>query len=66
MRFFYKPALPSRYKSVAESFGVVGAIAVECSPLVEDNDWLLRTAALDPLSWALSVTSIRASPGSSS
>jgi len=45
----YKPALPSRYKSVAESFGVVGAIAVECSPLVEDNDWLLRTAALDPI-----------------
>jgi L-fuconolactonase len=45
----YKPALPPRYKSVAEPFGVVGAIAVECSPLVEDNEWLLRTAALDPI-----------------
>ena len=29
--------------------GVVGAIAVECSPLVEDNDWLLRAAAADPI-----------------
>jgi predicted TIM-barrel fold metal-dependent hydrolase len=45
----YQPALPPRYKSLAAPFGVVGAIAVECSPLVEDNDWLLRTAASDPI-----------------
>lgn len=45
----YRPALPPRYKSLAMPLGVVGAIAVECSPLVEDNDWLLRTAASDPI-----------------
>ncbi len=45
----YRPALPPRYKSLAMPFGVVGAIAVECSPLVEDNDWLLRAAASDTI-----------------
>lgn len=45
----YQPALPPRYKSVATQFGVVGAIAVECSPLVEDNDWLLRAAGKDTI-----------------
>jgi L-fuconolactonase len=41
----YRPALPPRYKSLAMPFGVVGAIAVECSPWVKDNDWLLNVAA---------------------
>ena len=44
----YRPALPTRYRSLAAPLGVVGAIAVECSPWVEDNDWLLRAAASDP------------------
>ncbi len=41
----YRPALPARYRSLAEPFGIVGAIAIECSPLAADNDWLLKTAA---------------------
>jgi len=45
----YRPALPTRYRSLAVPLGVVGAIAVECSPWVEDNDWLLRAAASDPI-----------------
>jgi len=45
----YKPASPPRFKSLAAPLGVVGAIAVECSPWVEDNDWLLRAAASDPI-----------------
>jgi L-fuconolactonase len=45
----YRPALPPRYKSLAMPLGVVGAIAVECSPWVEDNDWLLRVAATDTI-----------------
>jgi L-fuconolactonase len=45
----YQPALPPRYKSLAAPFGVVGAIAVECSPWPEDNDWLLRVAAEDTI-----------------
>lgn len=45
----YKPALPDRYQLLAKSFGVVGAIAIEASPLPKDNDWLLATAKKNPL-----------------
>jgi L-fuconolactonase len=45
----YKPALPDRYQKLANSFGVVGAIAIEASPLPKDNDWLLATAKKNPL-----------------
>lgn len=41
----YRPALPNRYRLLARPFGIVGAIAIECSPLASDNDWLLRIAA---------------------
>ena len=44
-RALYRPALPVRYASLARPEGVVAAIAVECSPLASDNDWLLHTAA---------------------
>ena len=36
----YQPALPPRYAKLAEPHGVVGAIAVECSPWMVDNLWL--------------------------
>jgi L-fuconolactonase len=45
----YKPALPDRYERLAHSFGVVGAIAIEASPLPSDNDWLLGIAKKHPL-----------------
>jgi L-fuconolactonase len=45
----YKPALPDRYEKLSRSFGVVGAIAIEASPLASDNDWLLATAKKNPL-----------------
>lgn len=45
----YKPALPERYRAVSKGFGVVGAIAIEASPLLEDNDWLLGIAEKSPL-----------------
>lgn len=45
----YQPALPPRYKSLATPFGVVGAIAVECSSWVKDNDWLLRASGRDKI-----------------
>lgn len=45
----YKPALPQRYKEMVQPFHVVGAIAIEASPLPEDNDWLLRTVEADPI-----------------
>lgn len=37
----YRPALPGRYRGIAEPLGIVGAIEVEASPLVEDNQWVL-------------------------
>lgn len=45
----YRPALPSRYASLAEAHGVVGAIAVECSPWLVDNFWLEDTIEKSPL-----------------
>ncbi|MGA8044491.1 MAG: amidohydrolase family protein [Terracidiphilus sp.] len=45
----YKPALPDRYVALSAPFGVVGAIAVEASPLATDNDWLLGVAEKHPV-----------------
>jgi predicted TIM-barrel fold metal-dependent hydrolase len=41
----YKPALPDRYKKIAEPLGIVGAIEVEASPWLEDNEWILDLVA---------------------
>jgi L-fuconolactonase len=41
----YKPALPARFRSIAEPLGVVGAIEIEASPWLEDNQWVLDIAA---------------------
>jgi len=45
----YKPALPGRYRKVTEGFSVVGAIEIECSPWLEDNQWVLDRAAKDSI-----------------
>ncbi len=45
----YKPALPARYRQVTEGEGIVGAIEIECSPWLEDNQWVLDIADNDPL-----------------
>jgi len=45
----YMPALPPRYRKLAEPFGIVGAIEVEASPLLEDNQWVLDVAKNDPI-----------------
>ena len=45
----YKPALPERYVAQSAAFGVVGAIAIEASPLPSDNQWLLNVAANHPV-----------------
>jgi L-fucono-1,5-lactonase len=37
-------AFPKRYEALVRPLGVVGAIAVEASPWIEDNLWLLQTA----------------------
>jgi predicted TIM-barrel fold metal-dependent hydrolase len=45
----YKPALPDRYRAIAAPIGIVGAIEVECSTWLEDNQWVLDTAAKDKI-----------------
>ncbi len=45
----YHPALPDRYRSMTRGLGVVGAIEVECSPWLEDNQWVLDVAAKDTI-----------------
>ena len=45
----YKPALPERYRKIAVPLGVAGAIEVEASPWLEDNQWVLDIAARDTI-----------------
>jgi predicted TIM-barrel fold metal-dependent hydrolase len=45
----YHPALPGRYAQLAEPHGVVGAIAVECSPWLVDNFWLEDVVEQNPI-----------------
>lgn len=45
----YRPALPDRYRNIAEPLGIRGAIEIECSPWLEDNQWVLDLAASNPI-----------------
>ena len=45
----YKPALPERYRRVTKGLGIVGAIEVEASPWLEDNQWVLDVAAKEKI-----------------
>ena len=40
----YKTSLPSRYRPIAEPLGIVGAIEIECSGWMMDNQWVLDVA----------------------
>lgn len=42
-------AVPGRYRAIVSPFGVVGAIVVEASPRLEDNQWILDQAANAPI-----------------
>jgi len=48
-KVLYRPALPDRYRRVTKGLGVVGAIEVEASPWLEDNQWVLDIAAKDTI-----------------
>jgi L-fuconolactonase len=48
-KLLYQPALPDRYRQVTQGLGIVGAIELECSPWLEDNQWVLDIAAQDTL-----------------
>ncbi|HXA49700.1 MAG TPA: amidohydrolase family protein [Candidatus Acidoferrum sp.] len=42
-----KPTLPDRFRRMAAPLGVHGAIEIECSPWLEDNQWVLDVAEKD-------------------
>src|SRR5690348_612322 len=48
-KVLYHPALPDRYRKIAAPLGIVGAIEVEASPWLEDNQWVLDVAAKDTI-----------------
>lgn len=45
----YQTSLPARYRPIAQPLGIVGAIEVECSSWLEDNQWVLDVAGKDDL-----------------
>jgi predicted TIM-barrel fold metal-dependent hydrolase len=45
----YLPTLPERFRKVTQGLGIAGMIEVECSPWVEDNQWVLDLAAKDSI-----------------
>jgi predicted TIM-barrel fold metal-dependent hydrolase len=45
----YKPAMPGRYRDIAVPLGITGAIKVEASPWLNDNEWVLEVAAKHPI-----------------
>ena len=48
-KVLYKTALPDRYRKLAVPLGIVGAIEIEASPWLEDNQWVLDIAAKDKI-----------------
>jgi L-fuconolactonase len=48
-KVLYKTALPDRYRRIAEPLGIVGAIEIEASPWLQDNQWVLDIAAKDKI-----------------
>jgi predicted TIM-barrel fold metal-dependent hydrolase len=48
-KILYRPALPERYRQVTKGLGIVGAMEIECSPWLEDNQWVLDVAAKDTI-----------------
>ncbi len=48
-KVLYQPALPDRFRRVTQGLGIVGAIEIECSPWLEDNQWVLDIAAHDTM-----------------
>jgi predicted TIM-barrel fold metal-dependent hydrolase len=48
-RLLYKPVLPPEYTTLVQPLGVTGAIVVEASPWLDDNQWLLDLAKDHPV-----------------
>ncbi len=44
-----EPALPARYRALAQPLGIAGAIEIEASPWIEDNLWVLEIEQNAPI-----------------
>jgi L-fuconolactonase len=49
LEILYSTHLPPRFVTLTERLGVVGALVVEASPWVEDNQWVLDVAKDNPI-----------------
>jgi predicted TIM-barrel fold metal-dependent hydrolase len=49
LEVLYSTHLPARFVTLTERLGVVGAVVVEASPWVEDNQWVLDVAKDNPV-----------------
>jgi L-fuconolactonase len=49
LEVLYSTHLPVRFIALTERLGVVGAVVVEASPWVEDNQWVLDVAKDNPI-----------------
>jgi predicted TIM-barrel fold metal-dependent hydrolase len=49
LEVLYSTHLPAGFVTLTESLGVVGAVVVEASPWVEDNQWVLDVAKDNPI-----------------
>jgi len=47
-KLLFRTVLPQDYRAISTPQKVTGAVAVEASPWVEDNQWLLELATRDP------------------
>jgi L-fuconolactonase len=47
-KLLYRTVLPGEFKKLTKNYRVTSTIAVEASPWLEDNQWLLDLAARDP------------------
>ena len=45
----YKTASPARFRELVKGLNVVGAVEIECSPLFDDNQWVLDVMARDSI-----------------
>ncbi len=48
-KVLYKPVLPPLFASTATPLGVTGAVVIEASPRLEDNQWVLDLVKGNPL-----------------
>jgi L-fucono-1,5-lactonase len=49
LKVLHSPHLPARYVALTQKLGVVGAVVIEASPWVEDNQWVLDLAKDNPI-----------------